>query len=215
MALYQDNIIVEGTQEAGRSVNTTTSVEMSSGTYQLLNTSNSQIIFTGSTSGQIVNLPDATTLRIGWNFILWNAGSVSFALQNYANGVIVTVNAGEVASITVNNVSTSAGTWNFQKSSTKTATELTKTDLLLGNVTNDAQLKRASGDINTFTEKTVPAGADLIIIEDSTASYAKKKVQLVNIPSSGVGGNPAGTKGDVQFHASNNNFAANALGYFN
>lgn len=53
----------------------------------------------------------------------------------------------------------------------------------LPNVTNDAQLKRAAGDFNTFTEKSSPVDADIVLIEDSASSYAKKKVQLSNISS--------------------------------
>jgi hypothetical protein len=52
----------------------------------------------------------------------------------------------------------------------------------LGNVTNDAQLKSAAGDFASFTEKTSPVSADLLLIEDSTANGAKKKVQVGNLP---------------------------------
>lgn len=55
-------------------------------------------------------------------------------------------------------------------------TGITATDVGLGSVTNDAQLKRAAGDLNTFTQKVAPETADILIIEDSSASYAKKKV---------------------------------------
>ena len=48
-------------------------------------------------------------------------------------------------------------------------------------------LKRAAADISTFTEKVSPASADLVIIEDSAASYAKKKVQVGNLPGGGGG----------------------------
>lgn len=53
---------------------------------------------------------------------------------------------------------------------------LDKTDIGLTNVTNDAQLKRSAGDINTFTEKVTPVDADIVIIEDSEDSFNKKKV---------------------------------------
>lgn len=49
------------------------------------------------------------------------------------------------------------------------------------NVTDDAQLKRAAGDLNTFAEKTVIANNDIVIIEDSAATYAKKKVKISNL----------------------------------
>lgn len=57
-----------------------------------------------------------------------------------------------------------------------TPTGITATDVGLGSVTNDAQLKRAAGDLNTFTQKVAPEAADILVIEDSSASYAKKKV---------------------------------------
>lgn len=39
----------------------------------------------------------------------------------------------------------------------------------------------AAGEINALTEKTAPVSADLIMIEDSAASNARKKVQLGNL----------------------------------
>jgi len=44
-----------------------------------------------------------------------------------------------------------------------------------------------SGEIAALTEKTTPVSADLILIEDSAASNAKKKVQIGNLPG-GSGG---------------------------
>ena len=58
----------------------------------------------------------------------------------------------------------------------------------LDNVTNDAQLKRESGDINSFTEKVTPANDDVLLIEDSASSYAKKKIKFSSITSGASGG---------------------------
>ena len=44
-----------------------------------------------------------------------------------------------------------------------------------------------SGEISSITEKTTPVSADLILIEDSAASNAKKKVQVGNLPGGGGG----------------------------
>lgn len=57
----------------------------------------------------------------------------------------------------------------------------TPSEVGLGNVTNDAQLKRAANDFTAFTEKTTPTDNDLVLSEDSAASYAKKKITLGNI----------------------------------
>jgi len=65
---------------------------------------------------------------------------------------------------------------------------VTQTQVGLSNLTNDAQLKRAAGDLNTFTEKLVPVAADILIIEDSADSFNKKKIQVGNLPSAGGGG---------------------------
>jgi len=51
----------------------------------------------------------------------------------------------------------------------------------LGNVTNDAQLKRAAGDFATFAEVVVVAD-DLLLFEDTSDGGAKKKLQVGNLP---------------------------------
>ena len=65
---------------------------------------------------------------------------------------------------------------------------LDNTDIGLGNVTNDAQLKREAGDINTFTEKVSPVVDDIVLIEDSEDAFNKKKVKLQNMLGGGGGG---------------------------
>lgn len=65
---------------------------------------------------------------------------------------------------------------------------LDKTDIGLTNVTDDSQLKRAAGDINTFTEKVTPIETDIVLIEDSEDSFSKKKVLLSNMLGGGSGG---------------------------
>jgi len=58
----------------------------------------------------------------------------------------------------------------------------------LGNVTDDAQLKRAAGDFNTFTEKIDLVENDIVLIEDSEDSFNKKKAKLENLLGGGAGG---------------------------
>ena len=45
-----------------------------------------------------------------------------------------------------------------------------------------------SGEIAAVVEKVTPVSADLLLIEDSAAGNAKKRVQIGNLPSSGGGG---------------------------
>lgn len=59
---------------------------------------------------------------------------------------------------------------------------VTKSDVSLGNVTNDAQLKRSAADFTDgITEKTTYTAADKILIEDSAAANVKKYMQMSNI----------------------------------
>lgn len=58
---------------------------------------------------------------------------------------------------------------------------VTKTQVGLSAVSNDAQLKRAAADFATFTAKTTPVAADLFLIEDSAAAGAKAKVALSDL----------------------------------
>lgn len=73
---------------------------------------------------------------------------------------------------------------------------VTKAQVGLGSVTDDAQLKRAAGDFVSFANKTVPVNADVFLIEDSAAAGAKKHItflqlnqQLVHQNLSGAGTN--------------------------
>lgn len=40
-------------------------------------------------------------------------------------------------------------------------------------------------EISAITEKASPVGADILVIEDSAASYAKRRVQITNLPAGG------------------------------
>ncbi len=55
----------------------------------------------------------------------------------------------------------------------------------------------ASAEISVITEKVSPVGADVILIEDSAAGNAKKRVQITNLPAGGNTGTDLTTKGDL------------------
>lgn len=60
-----------------------------------------------------------------------------------------------------------------------------KSDVGLANVTNDAQLKRSDNDWSAISEKTSPHNDDVILIEDSEATGAKKKIKFSKTKGSG------------------------------
>jgi len=60
-------------------------------------------------------------------------------------------------------------------------------------------LKRAEGGINSFSEKVTPLSADLTLIKDKGAGYAKNKVQPSNPPGGGGGSTPLKLLGNPGF----------------
>lgn len=86
-----------------------------------------------------------------------------------------------------NEVSTNANTANSHYSNISNPHSVNKTQVGLGNVTDDAQLKRAANDFNSFTEKTTLATDDILLIEDSASSYAKKKIKKTALEAWPVG----------------------------
>jgi len=81
--------------------------------------------------------------------------------------------------------------------------DVTKSDVGLGNVTDDAQLKRGAADFTTFVEKADPIDTDILLVEDSADANNKKKIQIGNLR---VGGPALGMKADHVVAAS---FAGN------
>lgn len=65
--------------------------------------------------------------------------------------------------------------------STSNPHSVSKAQVGLGDLTNDIQLKRAAGDINSFASKALPVDADVVLLEDSEATWAKKKVTRGNL----------------------------------
>lgn len=59
---------------------------------------------------------------------------------------------------------------------------VTSTQVGLGSVTNDAQLKRAANDFSSFTTKGSPASLDIGLLEDSAASGVKKSFAIGTLP---------------------------------
>lgn len=133
------------------------------------------------------NTPDLTALTPGVDvnpgdyYIVSVAGSTNL-------GGITTWGVNDWAIYTsagwVRNISSEVQSVNGKKG----AVVLDKTDIGLGNVTDDAQLKRAAADFDTFTEKAEPVDDDIVLIEDSEDSLNKKKAKLSNLLGGGGGG---------------------------
>lgn len=116
-----------------------------------------------------------------------NAGSSKVTITDDTVNDEVDIDVAE-GNITHDNLSGAGSNTHAQVDSHLASTanphSVTKAQVSLTNVTDDAQLKRSANDISTFIEKTTPVSADLILIEDSADTGAKKKVQVGNLPDS-------------------------------
>lgn len=65
---------------------------------------------------------------------------------------------------------------------------VTKSQIGLENVTNDAQLTRGPSDFLSFPTKTTPSSSDILLIEDSNDGYQKKRILLSQVGGSSSSG---------------------------
>jgi hypothetical protein len=121
------------------------------------------------------------------------SGTASSALSAHVSALdphtqYLTSAEGSAAYDAIGSSSTVQTNLNTHTGNTSNPHSTTAAQVGLGNVTNDAQLKLAAGDINSLTSKATPVGADVLLIEDSANLFNKKKILISSLPSSGGGG---------------------------
>lgn len=105
------NLTVESTLRAQKSASNFRSQITAAGTLQLVSTDAGVQIFTGAVAGQVVRLPDATTLIPGTVFELINDSSVSVVVQNSAGALLGAISQTRRLTALLTNNGTAAGSW--------------------------------------------------------------------------------------------------------
>jgi len=82
-----------------------------SGTTTLVESDNTAVIFTGSGTSYTINMPNATTLSNGIYYRLYNTSSNILTIKDNAGTILISLSASSVAFITLEDNSTTAGTW--------------------------------------------------------------------------------------------------------
>jgi hypothetical protein len=80
-------------------------------TTSLTSTSNTLQIFTGTTAGQVIQLPSATTLTSGWQFYIYNASSQSITINDGSGSLLVILLAGQNTMAFLESNLTTSGVW--------------------------------------------------------------------------------------------------------
>lgn len=71
-------------------------------------------VFTGTTAGQILKLPDATTLSVGHRYECWNLSNQTITIKDFGTTTIFGCAASQKTWIILQDNSTQAGTWMFE-----------------------------------------------------------------------------------------------------
>lgn len=111
-----DSQIVEGLNDI-KSLRTQATVQNTvAGTLPLVLASEMVQIFDGTVAGQIVKMPDATTLSVGHRFEIWNLSTQTIDVKNYTPTTLFTLLRQRKAWLVLKNNTTSAGVWAYSQS---------------------------------------------------------------------------------------------------
>ena len=111
MPLIQDSVTVEGLTYTNAFGTQETVQPTSASTLPLTVNSPYTQTFTGTVAGQVVQLPNATTLLVGHRFEICNVSTQSIAINNNGSTLLATVQGGSSARIVLQDNSTINGVW--------------------------------------------------------------------------------------------------------
>lgn len=101
----------DAVQSMGALITIPTIQAAANNTLQLSNTSNTAQVFTGTTAGQIVILPDATTLAKGFKFELFNQSTQQIVVKTFDGATLFTLSQTSIAYIMLQDNTTDEGGW--------------------------------------------------------------------------------------------------------
>lgn len=111
MTTILDNLTVEGLLSTGRTQTGFTATTLSASTLSLTSTSTRIQYLSGTTFGQVVALPDATTLTLGWEFRIINDSGTFVELQDGSAAFLEFMFPYSSMLIVVSDVGSAAGMW--------------------------------------------------------------------------------------------------------
>jgi hypothetical protein len=116
MTMFIDNQKIEGLLDHSAWRTGLSPVVVSASTINLTSQSPSTYYYTGTTAGQIVRFPDATTLSVGHRYEFWNAATVTVVVQSFAGTNAFNVFPNFNAHAVLLDNSTAAGIWGIDSS---------------------------------------------------------------------------------------------------
>lgn len=115
MSFYSDSITSEGLLSLQSLQMGTLLTTVAAATQTLTNASVTTQVYQGTTSGQIVKMPDCTTFAaIGYRYRLINDSTQNVTVQDSAAGALFLLQAGQRVELVCTSIATAAGAWSYQ-----------------------------------------------------------------------------------------------------
>lgn len=120
MTAYVDNQVIESLiDHTGLRYNA--SIQATANSTNILTSSSTYMyIYTGTTAGQIIRLPDATTLSNGRAFQFWDNSTQQISLRDNGSNILLTQNPGQRITAILRDNSTTNGIWVYEVTSGST-----------------------------------------------------------------------------------------------
>jgi len=113
MTLYIDNLVSEGLLDHKTHRTQTAITTVSAGTITLTSASECFQVFQGTTAGQIVKLPDATTLTVGYQYLIHNDSTQNVTIQDNGGTTLLLLATNTRAFFVLTSTGSAAGSWSF------------------------------------------------------------------------------------------------------
>lgn len=125
MTLTANSVVSEGLLDTASARYQATVITTSAVTTTLTASSTFYQMCIGSTAGQVLQLPDATTITAGWTYIVWNTSSANISVTDGAEGALVTLYPLDTTTIALQTAGTQAGTWVLDRTATAGVSAMT------------------------------------------------------------------------------------------
>lgn len=113
MPLIVDNLVSEGLLDFKNKRSQVAATTVSASTQILVVGSEHIQSYSGSTAAQVVKLPDATTLTVGYQYWLLNDSTVNIIIQNFSATQLFLLEAGQRLLVVCLGTGSAAGTWSL------------------------------------------------------------------------------------------------------
>jgi hypothetical protein len=188
---FTDSLTVENILTFTSQVSDGTSSATAVGTLALTSASDCLQVFTGTVAGQIVQLPNATTVPFGWKHEFFNLSNQLIQINDASGTFLTYMSSQQLARLTLQTAGTVAGVWIIQvadiSSGLNRSAGATLYDEFLGNVSNGAATGQllwgiANNGVNSSVTSPTPVAGHPGVIQFSVANNGNSNASISLLP---------------------------------